>query len=110
MKSEADSAAMGRCIEHCLRCYRECFETAMTVCLEHGGAHVAPAHFRLMMACSEVCRAAAAVMMARLPGHSALCWVCAQICEDCARNCEGMEHMTACATTCRECAEHCRRM
>jgi hypothetical protein len=109
-KAQADSAALSRCIESCLRCYRECFESAMTVCLAHGGKHVAPEHFRLMIGCAEICRAAAAAMMARLPGHGALCGVCAQVCDDCAKDCDGMDGMAACTVACRECAEHCREM
>jgi hypothetical protein len=82
----------------------------MTVCLEHGGRHVAPAHFRLMIACAETCRAAAAVMMARLPGHSELCRICAQVCWRCAEDCESMDDMAACAAVCRTCAAHCHHM
>jgi hypothetical protein len=53
-----DTALLSRqdCIEDCLRCYRVCFEMAMTHCLEHGGRHVEPGHFRIMMACAEICR------------------------------------------------------
>src|SRR5206468_10759424 len=47
---------MNRCIETCLSCYRTCLGTAMNLCLETGGKHVEPAHFRLMMACAEICR------------------------------------------------------
>lgn len=38
----------------CLRCYSVCFGMVMRHCLETGGEHVAPAHFRLMMACADL--------------------------------------------------------
>ena len=46
-----DTTTLNRqdCIDDCLRCYRVCFEMAMTHCLEHGGRHVEPGHFRIMM-------------------------------------------------------------
>ena len=52
------SADLQACIDECLRCYQTCLGTAMGYCLEQGGRHVAPEHFRLMMACAEICRAA----------------------------------------------------
>lgn len=42
------------CIEDCLDCHSTCLSTAMNHCLEVGGEHVAPAHFRLMMDCSDI--------------------------------------------------------
>jgi hypothetical protein len=50
------SEEMSRCIEICLSSYKTCLSTAMNHCLETGGKHVEPAHFRLMMACAEICR------------------------------------------------------
>jgi hypothetical protein len=50
------SSEMKRCIDICLDCYKTCLDTAMNYCLETGGEHVAPAHFRLMTACAEMCR------------------------------------------------------
>jgi hypothetical protein len=38
---------MKRCIEDCLRCYGVCTNMAMNHCLELGGEHVEPKHFRL---------------------------------------------------------------
>ena len=47
---------MQKCVDECLRCYGICLGMAMNHCLETGGEHVAPRHFRLMMACAEICR------------------------------------------------------
>nr|WP_238908884.1 hypothetical protein [Achromobacter ruhlandii] len=55
--------AMKECIEACLGCYRTCLEEAMGHCLEAGGQHVEPGHFRRMMACAEMCRTSAHMML-----------------------------------------------
>ncbi|WP_429912175.1 four-helix bundle copper-binding protein [Glycocaulis sp.] len=98
------------CIAICTRCAQTCLGEAMTHCLEKGGDHVAPAHFRHMIACAEMCRAAAAIMLTGAGHHASVCRVCAEICEACARDCEQLEGMEDCAATCRECAESCREM
>ncbi|MBA1993692.1 four-helix bundle copper-binding protein, partial [Escherichia coli] len=50
------SSEMKACIDNCLACYQECLSTAMSHCLEMDGEHAKPDHFRLMIACSEICR------------------------------------------------------
>ncbi len=75
---------MKSCIEACQRCYATCLQTAMQHCLDVGGKHTEPEHFRLMMACAEVCRASAALMLIGSEHHAAQCELCAKICEDCA--------------------------
>ncbi|EJL49855.1 hypothetical protein PMI09_05386 [Rhizobium sp. CF122] len=37
-------------LDNCLACYQECLSTAMIHCLEMGGEHTEPDHFRLMIA------------------------------------------------------------
>ena len=104
------STDMQACIEQCLRCYQTCLGMAMTHCLEQGGAHVEPGHFRTMMACAEICRTSAHFMLIGTPHHRHTCGECAEICEECARSCEGLDGMQDCVTACRQCAESCRRM
>jgi len=104
------SADLQACIEECLRCYQTCLGTAMGYCLEQGGRHVAPEHFRLMMACAEICRAAAHVMLTGNDLHRRTCAACAEICEACAEDCAKLGGMEACVTACRRCAESCRKM
>lgn len=82
----------------------------MTHCLEAGGKHTEPAHFRLMLACSEMCRTAAHFMLLTTPHHKHTCRECAEICEECAQNCERLGDMDECVKACRSCAESCRRM
>ena len=109
MKNEI-GPEMRACIEECLRCHGVCLGTAMRHCLEAGGEHTTPAHFRLMMACAEICRASAAFMLIGTEHHRHTCGECAEICEECARDCERVGDMQDCVDACRRCAEHCRRM
>ena len=104
------SPEMRSCIDECLRCYQACLGTAMTHCLEQGGKHVEPGHFRLMMACAEICRTSAHFMLIGTPHHKHTCAECAEICEECAKSCEQVGDMPECVEACRRCAESCRRM
>ena len=63
------SQEMKSCVGECLRCYQVCLGTAMTHCLETGGKHTEPRHFRLMMACAEICRTSAHFMLLNSPHH-----------------------------------------
>jgi hypothetical protein len=83
---------------------------AMTHCLDEGGPHVEPNHFRLMMACAEICRTSAHFMLLNSPHHKHICAECAEICEECAKDCEQLDGMEECVTACRRCAESCRQM
>jgi hypothetical protein len=104
------SEEMSRCIDICLSCYKTCLSTAMNHCLETGGKHVEPAHFRLMMACAEICRTSAHFMLVNTPHHKHTCKECAEICEECARDCERIGGMEQCVAICRACAASCRKM
>lgn len=57
------SSEMRACIDACLHCYSTCLGTAMSHCLEAGGKHTEPWHFRLMMACAEICRTSVHFML-----------------------------------------------
>jgi hypothetical protein len=104
------SAEMQQCVDECLRCYGVCLGTAMHHCLETGGDHVAPPHFRLMMACAEICRTSAHFMLIGSPHHKHTCRECAEICEECAADCERLGGIEECVQACRRCAERCRAM
>ena len=101
---------MQECIDSCLDCYAVCLSTAMGHCLETGGKHVAPDHFRLMMACTEICRTAAHFMLIGTPHHKHTCRECAEICRECARDCATLDGMEECVEACEECAESCEKM
>ncbi len=106
----AANATMQSCIDNCLSCYQACFGMAMNHCLETGGEHTKPAHFRLMMACAEICRTSAHFMLMNSPHHKHTCRECAEICDECAKDCERIGDMKACVESCRKCAESCRKM
>lgn len=104
------SEEMASCVDACLDCYKACLGSAMTHCLEKGGEHVQPGHFRLMMACSEICRVSAHFMLVNSPHHKHVCRECAEVCAECAQDCERLDGMEACAAACRRCAESCEQM
>ncbi len=101
---------MQQCIDECLHCYRTCKEMAMSHCLQAGGRHVEPEHFRLMMNCSEICRTAADFMLSTSPLHAQVCAACAAVCDACAENCEQIGEMDDCVQACRACALSCHQM
>ena len=101
---------MQSCIDTCNRCHQTCLHEAMNHCLEAGGEHVAPDHFRLMLNCAEMCQTSANFMLSGSALSKRVCEVCAEICEACAKSCEQIDGMEECARVCRECAESCRRM
>lgn len=101
---------MKQCIEKCLDCYRTCREAALNHCLEAGGDHVEPHHFRLMINCADICNTAADFMLSNSELHGRICAACADVCEACAKSCEEVGEMDECVRACRECAEGCRRM
>jgi len=101
---------MQECIEECLDCRRTCFQTAMDYCLEMGGEHIAPEHFRLLMNCGEICQTAADFMISKSPLHVGVCDVCAEVCDACAESCEEIGNMDECIQACESCAESCRQM
>jgi hypothetical protein len=109
-KSAAMNEAMKRCVADCQACHAECLETALHTCLETGGRHTDPQHFRLMMSCAQVCQTAADLMSGRSQFHARLCALCAEICDSCAQSCEDIGGMEHCAELCRRCSQSCREM
>lgn len=102
--------AMEACIDACTHCYQVCLQAAMNHCLEAGGEHVKPKHFRLLMNCAEICRTSADFQLSSSQFSHHLCAVCAEVCEACATDCEKTGDMEGCVEACRECAESCRQM
>jgi len=101
---------MKQCIEACEDCHSMCLRTAMRHCLETGGKHVEPDHFRLMMNCAEICQTAGNFMLGNSSLHHRVCAVCADVCEACAKSCEALGGMDDCVNACRSCADSCRSM
>lgn len=79
-------------------------------CLEVGGRHVEPAHFRLMLDCAQICQVSADFMLRASVHHADVCRACAAVCAACADSCEAVGDMDECVQACRTCAESCGEM
>ncbi len=101
--------SVDECIEVCLACYTHVM-AGMHHCLRTGGAHVEEKHLRVMMACAEMCRSAAHIMMTGYDGHASVRAACAEICERCAASCRHLDGMADCVKACRACAHICQDM
>ena len=109
-KQTAIDPPMQACIKACEDCHRICLTTAMRYCLEKGGEHVGPEHFRLMLSCAEMCQTSANFMLSASTMNRSTCRACAEICDACAKSCEKMTGMEECAKACRSCAQSCHAM
>jgi len=101
-----------RCISDCMTCHRVCLET-IPHALSMGGVHAHPDHIRMLMDCAQICQTSADFMIRGSPLHQRTCGVCAEICDQCANECERIGHdeqMRMCAEVCRRCAEICHQM
>lgn len=98
------------CIKNCSTCSETCFKTAMNHCLQMGGKHVEPDHFKLMLNCAKVCETSVFLQLSGSHFSHHLCKVCAEICDACADSCERVGDMDECVAVCRKCAESCRKM
>jgi len=98
------------CIEACLHCHKICLAMAMTHCLDEGGEHVGPQHFRLMMDCAAICATAADFLTHKSQFHRQLCRLCAEVCNACAADCMHLGDMEECVRACRTSAQACRAM
>jgi hypothetical protein len=104
------TATHRHCAEMCSSCAKICYSSALNHCLQVGGAHVEPEHFKLMLNCAKVCETSAYLQLSNSGFSSALCQVCAEICDLCAKSCDIVGGMEACAEACRQCADSCREM
>ncbi len=104
------SAEMKKCIENCQNCHAICLGMAASHCLEMGGAHVEPNHFRLMMDCAQICATCADFMLRGSKHHPHVCGECADICRDCAQSCADLDGMEECVAACNACVESCGAM
>jgi hypothetical protein len=98
------------CIENCLHCHKTCFQTAMTHCLNLGGKHIEPEHFRLMIHCAKICETSANFQLSDSKFIAEICKLCEEICVACAKSCEEIGNMDQCVEACRTCADSCRTM
>jgi Domain of Unknown Function (DUF326) len=99
------------CIELCLGCHRVCLETAAY--LATGGRSAEVGQIRLLFNCAELCQTSAGLLRGGAHLTSRTSAACAEICEWCARACDGFgadSQLRACADACRRCAAACREV
>lgn len=104
------SPEMQACIDACQRCHVACLSMAANHCLEAGGRHVEPAHFRLMLDCAQVCATSADFMARSSAHHARVCALCAEVCRACAESCRELDGMEDCVAACEACTASCERM
>ena len=101
-----------RCIEDCQGCHSICLQT-INHCLDKGGRHTEAQHIRLLQDCVQICQTGADFMIRGSDRHGLTCFVCSEVCDACAGDCEqfqGDQQMQACAEMCRTCSTSCREM
>ena len=107
------TASMDECIRNCTECHTICMKT-VTHCLGVGGKHADQAHIRMLLDCAQICATSADFMTRGSPLHRLTCGACAEICQQCADDCERMaggdQQMLQCVEMCRRCAASCRDM
>jgi hypothetical protein len=113
MVEHSVSNEMQECINHCFDAQRICLES-LNYCLERGGEYVAVDLIRLLIDCAEICQTNANFMLRNSNLHISTCWVCAEVCESCADECDGFDdndaQLTACVDVLRRCADSCDRI
>lgn len=99
------------CISACNDCADACDHCA-TACLQEPNVKDMARCIQLDMDCAAVCRLAASYMARGSEFAQELCGLCADICDECAKECAGheMDHCQQCAEACKRCAQACRQM
>ena len=99
------------CIGACNACIADCNYCAAS-CLREPDVKMMARCIVLDMDCAAICALAVAAMSRDSEHASAICKLCASICQSCGDECakHQMEHCRACAKACHDCAEACRAM
>lgn len=99
------------CITACHVCANAC-DMCVAACLKEDDVKMMARCIALDIDCAQICRLAAGVMARGSEFATALCRVCAEICDACGNECakHQAQHCQDCAAACRRCAEECRRM
>lgn len=113
-QASASSLGLARelldCIEQCKRCHLVCLAMATGHCLQQGGRHTEPEHFKTMLVCADVCQTAANVMIMNSTLHRQMCAVCADVCDACITSCRDLDGMDECIEACERCKTSCEAM
>lgn len=99
------------CIEACNSCAVACNHCAAS-CLHEKDIKMMAKCLALDIDCAQICALAAAAMARGSEHATAICALCADICQSCGDECtrHDMAHCQQCATTCHHCAQECRKM
>ncbi len=99
------------CLQICITCLQACKE-CLTACLNEPDVQARINCIRTLNDCAEICSLAIHYMASNSTFAPALCRVCAEVCEACAKHCEMFQdaHCQECAKICHQCAEECRKM
>lgn len=101
--------AMAECIENCKDCHDICLRTATWSLQQRQDVEAVST----LLDCAQICATSADFMVRGSPLHGLTCYICAVICEECARECERYSQhaeMVSCAEMCRTCARSCYDM
>ncbi|MDQ6881048.1 MAG: four-helix bundle copper-binding protein [Pseudomonadota bacterium] len=99
------------CVEACNACFVTCNHCA-AACLKEGDVKMMARCIALDIDCAAVCTLVAGAMARGSEHATAICRVCAEVCDACATECgkHKMDHCRECAAACRRCADECRKM
>jgi hypothetical protein len=100
------------CIEVCMSCATAC-QYCATECLKEEDVKLMSLCIAINRECALVCTATAQLLAIGSENATALCKLCAEICEACANECgkfQQMKHCRDCTKECLTCYEECRGM
>lgn len=99
------------CIEACIKAAALCNHCA-SACLQEAEVKMMTKCIQLDIECAVLCETAARLMSIGSPRALEVCRLCAQLCRECADECESHDnsHCAECAKACRHCAEECMEM
>ncbi len=99
------------CIDSCSKCTQACYECC-TACLNEPDLNARKNCVSMLVECAMMCQMSVSMMSMNGKFSKEHCSLCAQICDDCAKEC-GMfkdQHCQECSQICKECSDECRRM
>ena len=100
------------CIDACNDCFEAC-EFCATSDLREQDVKSMARCIQLNRDCANICSIASQFMSRDSEYSKKICAICADVCDECAQECEkytDMEHCKLCAQACRRCAEECRKI
>lgn len=99
------------CIDACQKCEQACYE-CFNACLNEPDLNARKNCVSMLVECAMMCQMSVSMMSMNGKFSKAHCQLCAQICDECAKECAMFkdDHCQECASICRMCAEQCRKM